>query len=183
MVRFSVDIKAGRFEVTIAGGPTAGGRALGQEEGFDADDDLTIGQKVPNKPERDAVGAPTSEIVRDSEEFLALHRSTNPDIVFKDEEGTGADRMMTAKLSARLDKLAELVLKEWSKTKLRVTEAWDEDLEHKGNSVHYEARGADLTTSPLDPTKLGRLGRLAVDAGFEWVWFEDAAHIHASMSK
>jgi Hedgehog amino-terminal signalling domain len=148
-----------------------------------ATDDLTLGQKVPNLSERDVVGAGTTRIVRGTPEFAALISNTNPQIVFKDEEGTAADRMMTTRLAARLDALANSVAQAWTGVKLRVTEAWDENIEHGTNSVHYEARGADLTTSPIDGGKLGRLGRLAVNAGLEWVFFEDARHIHVSMAK
>lgn len=146
-------------------------------------DDLKLGEKVPNKAEAAVVGAATTKIKRGTPEFAALVENTNSDIVFKDEEGTGADRMMTTKLQAKLDALAGLVKSEWSGVKLRVTEAWDEDNEHSTNSVHYEARGVDLTTSDIDGSKLGRLGRLAVNAGFEWVFYENAQHVHASMSK
>ena len=53
--------------------------------------------------------------------------------------------MMTPKLKARLDALANLVAAEWSGVKLRVTEAWDEDDEHSPTALHYEGRAADLT--------------------------------------
>jgi len=145
--------------------------------------DLILGQKVPNRAERDVVGASTTKIVRGTQAFAALVENTNPDIVFKDEEGTGADRMMTPKLKSKIDTLATLVKNEWPGVKLRITEAWDENNEHGPHSVHYEARGADLTTSDRDGAKLGRLGRLAVDAGFEWVFFENSAHVHASVSR
>jgi hypothetical protein len=49
--------------------------------------------------------------------------------------------------------------------------------------VKLLGRGVDLTTLPVDEPKLGRLGRLAVDAWFQWVFFEDVHHIHASMAK
>ena len=152
-------------------------------------EDLEIGDKVPNKAEKEAVGAGTTKIIRDSDEFKKLVKNENSDIVFKDEEGTGADRMMTSKLKSSLDKLAELVKKEgesnasWKSVKLRVTEAWDEDNEHSANSLHYEARAADITTSDRDKKKLGRLGRLAVDAEFGWVLYEDSSHVHVSVSK
>jgi len=145
--------------------------------------DLKLHDKVPDKSETDAVGAASTKIVRNTPEFAALVKNENPDIVFKDEEVTGADRMMTSKLKAKVDALATLVKNEWPGIKLRVTEAWDENNEHSTNSVHYEARGVDLTTSDKDGAKLGRLGRLAVNAGFEWVFFEDTSHIHASMKK
>ena len=144
-------------------------------------DDLTLHQHIPNKSETDASGAMTHKIRRTDPEFKRLVSNTNPLIVFKNEEHTGADRMMTPRLSDRLDKLATLVAAEWSGMKLRITEAWDEDNEHSGASLHYEGRAADLTTSPLDPGKLGRLARLAVNAGFDWVFYENNAHVHVSV--
>lgn len=150
---------------------------------FFAGDDLSLGQKVPNASETATCGAIAKKIKRTDPEFANLVENDNADIVFKDEEGTGADRMMTAKLKTGLDALAVTVAAEWAGYKLRVTEAWDEDNEHTGNSLHYEGRGADLTTSPVDASKLGRLGRLAVEAGLDWVWYENAAHVHVSVKK
>lgn len=148
-----------------------------------ASDDLDPGQKVPNRREIDVCGPIAKRIKRTDPEFGDLDRNGNDDIVFKDEEGTGADRMMSPRLASGLNRLAALVLAEWPGVKLRLTEAWDEDNEHHGESLHYEGRAADLTTSPRDGGKLGRLGRLAVDAGLDWVFFEDSAHIHVSVSK
>jgi len=144
---------------------------------------LTLGQKVPAKPEGVASGAIFKPIKRTDAAFATLVRNDNSDIVFKNEEGTSADRMMTPKLKVKLDALAVLVKAEWAGTKLRVTEAWDEQGEHAAGSLHYEGRAADLTTAPLDNAKLGRLGRLAVDAGFDWVFYENAVHVHVSMKK
>lgn len=144
---------------------------------------LVLGQKVPSKSEVAVCGAIAKRIRRTDPEFATLVRNTNAAIVFKDEEGNGDDRMMTPRLKEKLDVLATKVSAEWSGTKLRVTEAWDGQGEHSAGSLHYEGRGADLTTAPLDPAKLGRLGQLAVDAGFDWVFFENAAHVHASVKK
>jgi hypothetical protein len=146
------------------------------------DPDLALGDKVPAKSEVDACGAIKKKIKRTDPEFGKLVSNTNAGIVFKDEEGTGADRMMTSRLKQKLDALATAVAAEWSGVKLRVTEAWDEDNEHAGNSLHYEGRAADLTSSDVDGGKLGRLGRLAVEAGFDWVWYENSAHIHVSVT-
>jgi GH24 family phage-related lysozyme (muramidase) len=157
--------------------------ATGTSEPAPASPSLTLGQKVPNKKEVDVVGAITAKVVRGTPEFAALVENKNPDIVFKDEEKTGADRMMTPKLEAKLKVLADLVKKEWPGQKLRVTEAWDENNEHAANSIHYEGRAADMTVSDRDAAKLGRLGQLAVDAGFDWVWYENALHVHASVAK
>jgi hypothetical protein len=144
--------------------------------------DLQPGDKVPNRAEQDVVGPFKKRIQRTDPEFQTLVSNSNSAIVFKDEEGTGADRMMTGRLKAGLDALAVKVGQEWSGARLRVTEAWDEDGEHSPKSLHYEGRAADITTAPPDGAKLGRLARLAVDAGLDWVFFENSAHVHVSAS-
>lgn len=138
---------------------------------------------MPSVGEVVAVGPFTRRIVRGDAGFAALVSNTNPAIVFKDEEGTGADRMMTAALKSGLDALARSVRSEWPGVSLRVTEAWDENGEHALSSLHYEARAADITTSPIDGAKLGRLARLAVEAGLGWVFYEDSRHVHVSVSR
>jgi len=144
---------------------------------------LVLGQTVPSKKESVVVGAITAKVVRGTAEFGALVENKNPNIVFKDEEGTGADRMMTPRLQAKLSDLADLVMKEWPGKKLRVTEAWDENNEHTAGSIHYEGRAADITVSDVDSGKLGRLGQLACDAGLDFVWYENAAHVHVSVTR
>ncbi len=143
--------------------------------------DLKPGDKVPNASEIATCGAIKKRIARSDPEFATLAENQNANIVFKDEEGTGADRMMSARMQSKLDALAALVSKEWSGVKLRVTECWDEDGEHAANSLHYEGRAADLTTSDRDGGKLGRLAKLAIDADFDWVFYEDSSHIHVSV--
>ncbi|MDI7863351.1 hypothetical protein MRS76_15445 [Rhizobiaceae bacterium n13] len=145
--------------------------------------ELRLGQKMPDQSEISVCGPILKKIRRGDPEFGSLVENLNDDIVFKDEERTGADRMMSARLRDGLNRLAVHVLAEWPGVKLRVTEAWDENNEHHGASLHYEGRAADVTTSPRDGEKLGRLGQLAVDAGLDWVFFEDSMHIHVSVRR
>lgn len=145
--------------------------------------DLSEGQRVPATSEVSTCGPIAKRIVRGDAEFDQLVRSVNAAIVFKDEEGTGADRLMSARLKVGLDALATKVSSEWPGVMLRVTEAWDENGEHAGASLHYEGRAADITTSDGDNTRLGRLGRLAVESGFDWVFYENKVHVHVSVRK
>ena len=103
--------------------------------------ELKLGEKRPPKPEVQICGAIATPIQRSDAAFAQLVKNTSPNIVFKDEEKTGADRMMTATLRNKLEALALLVPKEWPGSQLRVTEAWD------------EKRGARRGQSPLRGTR------------------------------
>jgi hypothetical protein len=148
-----------------------------------ADGSLELGEYLPRVSEQDAIGRVLVRVSRRMPDYRGLRRHASREIVFKDEETTGADRMMTLRLERRLMVLNQLVRREWDGLSVRVTEAWDEDGEHGPSSAHYEGRAVDLTTSDIDPDKLGRLAFLATEAGFDWVYFEDRTHVHASVRR
>ena len=105
------------------------------------------------------------------------------------------DFMMDPAAAAALGRLADLVAKEWSDPltggpafRVRVTEAFDSMHEHSARSTHYQGRANDLTLSPVPAATgdarrafYGRLSRLAVCAGYDYVLFENQAHVHASV--
>lgn len=77
--------------------PCGPGRGIGGPRRFRKLTPLVFKQHVPNVSENtiNASGLQEERITRNHEKFKDLETNYNEDIIFKDDEGTGADRVMT----------------------------------------------------------------------------------------
>ena len=150
---------------------------------------LQLGAHVPSSGEVAASGI-SEAILSGTPAYDALVTSDSNDIIFKD----GLTYRMTLRMRDRLHDLAARVKAEFPGYKLRIQSAWRPKPAHPENrSLHWEGRAVDLTVIRDDPaaiaanqddsTKLGRLAGLAVESGFDWVFYENDEHVHASVRR
>lgn len=85
------------FAIITSVMPCGPGRGIGGPRRFRKLTPLVFKQHVPNVSENNinAAGLHEGKITRDHEKFKGLETNYNTDIDFKDDEGTGADRVMT----------------------------------------------------------------------------------------
>ncbi len=149
---------------------------------------FTRTQHKPAAGEAASSGPLGDAILPNTPEYNTLLLNSNPDIVYKN---TG-DHPMTERLRNRIDALSERVKTEFSGYRLRITSTWrqkPDSFEYR--SLHWEGRAVDFNIIADDPniiesgdydkSKLGRAAQLAYDVGFDWVWYENSFHVHASV--
>lgn len=189
-------------------------RPAWSEDRLNACDGATfnLGEGIPGS-EDIAVGAtPREARLTRAEAFSVLSDgrtfSVGEGVRFKNEEGDATrpgvsrdvlnhqdeDYLMDPMLAESLGFLAQLVRNEWRTAftdepafELRITDAFDTQIEHRADSTHYQGRALDLTLEPLPRALLasrrafyGRLARLAVCAGFDYALFENRFHVHVA---
>lgn len=85
------------FSIFTSVMPCGPGRGIGGPRRTRKLTPLVFKQHVPNVSENtiNASGLQEGKISRNHEKFKELETNYNEDIIFKDDEGTGADRVMT----------------------------------------------------------------------------------------
>lgn len=85
------------FSIFTSVVPCGPGRGIGGRRNLRKLTPLVFKQHVPNFSENtiNASGLQEGKITRTHDKFKDLETSYNEDIIFKDDEGTGADRVMT----------------------------------------------------------------------------------------
>lgn len=137
----------------------------------------------PPRKELVVSGANDPELFRVEEDLVEYHDTT---IWWEsDHDGdwdTENDHLVHRDILPALIRLNALVLQEGAT--LKIQDAYREEGIHAPASLHREGRALDLTA---DGMSLARLAQLAVQAGFDWVYYESpkggGAHIHASVAR
>jgi hypothetical protein len=128
-------------------------------------------------------GANDPESFDPDEDLIEYH---DPTIWWEsDNDGdwdTENDHQIHRDILPALVRLNALVLQE--NATLKVQDAYRAEGIHSPESLHREGRALDLTA---DGMGLARLAQLAVQAGFDWVYYESpkggGAHVHASVTR
>ncbi|XP_065656896.1 cadherin-related tumor suppressor isoform X2 [Hydra vulgaris] len=125
-------------------------------------------------------GAIRDVIKRNSPGFRKiLVRNSEPNINFQTEDS----RLMTSRAKQKIDALASLVTSRFDKNiKVVVLKAWTDVVEKEDKvSLHYEGRAFLIRASNNNKTLLSNLMVLAIEAGFDWVYYKYEDSIYLSV--
>lgn len=151
-----------------------------------------------------ASGPLTGAILRDTDDFARLVRLDSPPSIPPQPWGTPPfeflyhtnetepwqleeDRLVQASVMQPTSDFVGLINSDrnrvsdfWADVVFSINEAYDSTGGHGSTSLHYEGRAMDIQPIATDSDHLSRLAGLAWLAGFDWVYFENQAHIHVS---
>jgi len=167
-------------------------------------DDYKIGMKFPNNSEKNASGELDIKIYPQSYEFYSsLEYYENKDALFKGDAipklndhnknayifsspKTNPAHYYHPSIIEKLNTLVQLLKERDEYLKLRITSGLGLAEKHSPNSLHYQGRAVDLTLYDMYSHRrayesYSLLCELAILAGFDWVYYEDKYHIHASV--
>lgn len=158
----------------------------GGSQGYD------IGDRIPNVTETEASGGLRDVIAVGSPDYALLVNNVNPAIHFE-EDLLGISHLMTSRLHAKLDLLVSLMQDATAvfgtdSPLLNVSRAYRFPPMPAGTipaavSLHNEARAARLSLGAGVQGNLSELMRFAQAAGFDWVHYADAWHLHVSVTQ
>ncbi len=156
-----------------------------------------VGAQGAGADEKDGVngsGPFTGAILRGTDDFARLRSlealwAPNPPHVFGQQDELFAwqreeDTLVQESLLGATEQLVRFLLAErsrladtWGSTLFSIDEAYDSTGVHGLRSLHSEGRALNLS---VNADGAGRLAGLAWLAGFDWVSFDEAGHVHAS---
>ena len=143
------------------------------------------GDSIPDATEADTVGALQDYLVPGCPGYSRLVTNTNPLLQFGPTTATSTPRLMTARLSDKLDALAAVLATDtrFDGLSIYVHEAYQTPpADDADASLHNAGRAALLSlVQTSTQTLLGQLGRLAAFVGTDWVHFQSSNRLYISV--
>uniref|UniRef100_A0A4W3I343 Hedgehog protein n=1 Tax=Callorhinchus milii TaxID=7868 RepID=A0A4W3I343_CALMI len=140
---------------------------------------LAYKQYIPNVAEKTlgASGRYEGKITRNSERFKELTPNYNPDIIFKDEEDSGADRLMTQVQQPGLMNLSSLG-HVWKGLKIVLSQAFEEIGANSLPTLRSHKLSIEVSTSQRRRKKKTQAVQTAGEAGNRWMFRISLSRLH-----
>jgi hypothetical protein len=144
-------------------------------------DTLSLGDTNPASDEETAVGPVRNFVTPDCSRFNDLVVNDNEDITFLDDSEYA--RYMTQRLSEKLNLLEDLVSVAFAGNfSLVVRDGYQAPSVDSDPTTFNEGRSARVTLTPTpSESDIAQLSRLAINARFDWVFFEDSQFLRVSV--